>query len=250
MYFQSLQISGPSRKDAGSSGCGRQPPGRPGTALDELVVTRGGKSSRWYIFPMEEASSRPAGPELPWGAGWPPREGRAADGTSSPWRRPAAARPARSCPGELGGHQGREEQPMVHLPHGGGRQPPGRPGATLGSWVATKGGKSSRWYIFPMEAAGSRQASPELSWRAGWPPWKRRADGCAIFPMEEEGSHIRKGVRYYLTPFFCRSTPLRVTVSDFYCSCASGLDWPGLPPRLFIFSIAGNKQNVNYCLPI
>ena len=73
---------------------------------------------------------------------------------------------------------------MVHLPHGGGRQPPGRPGAALGSWVATKGGKSSRWYIFPMEAAGSRQASPELSWRAGWPPWKRRADGCTIFHME------------------------------------------------------------------
>ena len=65
-----------------------------------------------------------------------------------------------------------------------GRQPPGRPGAALGSWVATKGGKSGRWYIFPMEAAGSRQASPELSWRAGWPPWKRRADGCTIFHME------------------------------------------------------------------
>ena len=139
---------------------------RPGAALGSWVVTRGGKSSRWYIFPMEEAGSRPVGPEQPWGAGWSPGEGRAADGTSSPWRRPAAARPARSCPGELGGHQGREEQPMVHLPHGGGRQPPGRPGAALGSWVATKGGKSSRWYIFSMEAAGSRPAGPELPWEA------------------------------------------------------------------------------------
>ena len=88
-----------------------------------------------------------------------------------------------------------ESRRIYHLPHGGGWRPPGRPGAALGSWVATRGGKSSRWYIFPMEAAGSLQASPELSWRAGWPPWKRRADGCAIFPMEEEGSHIRKGVR-------------------------------------------------------
>lgn len=77
-----------------------------------------------------------------------------------------------------------ESRRIYHLPHGGGRQPPGRPGAALGSWVATKGGKSGRWYIFPMEAAGSRQASPELSWRAGWPPWKRRADGCTIFHME------------------------------------------------------------------
>ena len=161
MYFQSLQISGPSRKDAGSSGCGRQPPGRPGTALDELVVTRGGKSSRWYIFPMEEASSRPAGPELPWGAGWPPREGRAADGTSSLWRRPAVARPARSCPGELGGHQGREEQPMVHLPYGGGRQSPGQPGAVLESWVATMEEESRRMCHLPH--GGGRKPYKERS---------------------------------------------------------------------------------------
>ena len=114
-------------------GGGRQPPGRPGAVLGSWVATRGGKSSRWYIFPMGAAGSRPAGPELSWGAGRPPGEGRAADGTSSPWRRPGAIRLARSCPGELGGHQGREEQPMVHLLHGGGRQPPGRPGAALGS---------------------------------------------------------------------------------------------------------------------
>jgi len=104
-------------------GGGRQPPGRPGAALGSWVATRGGKSGRWYIFPMEETGSRPAGPEQPWGAGWPPGEGRAADGTSSPWRRPGAARPVRSSPGEQGGHQGREEQPMVHLLHGGGRKP-------------------------------------------------------------------------------------------------------------------------------
>ena len=120
----------------------------------------------WNTFPMVTAGSRPADPELPWGAGWPPGEGRAADGTSSPWERPAAARPARSCPGELGGHQGREEQPMVHLPHGGGREPSGWPGVALGSWEATRGGKSSRWYIFSMEAAGSRPAGPELPWEA------------------------------------------------------------------------------------
>ena len=115
-----------------------------------LLHAREGRADGSTIFPMEEAGSRPVGPEQPWGAGWSPGEGRAADGTS----------------------------------HEGGRQPPGRPGAVLGSWVATKGGKSGRWYIFPMEAAGSRQASPELSWRAGWPPWKRRADGCTIFHME------------------------------------------------------------------
>ena len=84
-------------------------------------------------FAMGADGRCPAGPELSWGAGWPPGEGRAADGTSSPWGRPGAIRLARSCPGELGGHQGREEQPMVHLLHGGGRQPPGRPGAALGS---------------------------------------------------------------------------------------------------------------------
>ena len=139
---------------------GRQPPGRPGAVLGSWVATKGGKSSRWYIFPMEEAGSRPAGPEQPWGAGWPPREGRAADGTSSLWRRPAVARPARSCPGELGGHHGRGEQ--TDVPSSTWRQPPGRPGAALGSW---------------------------------WLPGEERADGCAIFPMEEEGSHIRKGVR-------------------------------------------------------
>ena len=66
-------------------------------------------------------------------------------------RRPVAARPARSYPGELGGHQGREEQPMVHLPYGGGRQSPGQPGAVLESWVATKGGR----LIKPIEPISS-----------------------------------------------------------------------------------------------
>ena len=32
---------------------------------------------------------------------------------SSPWERPAAARPAQSCPGELGGHQERGAQTDV-----------------------------------------------------------------------------------------------------------------------------------------
>ena len=95
---------------------------------------------------MKAAGRAVAGPEQPWGAGWSPGEGRAADGTSSPWRRPAAARSARSSPGELGDHQGREEQPMVH----------------------------------PMKEVGSRPAGPELSWGAGWPPREgRAADGTS-----------------------------------------------------------------------
>ena len=140
-------------------GGGRQPPGRLGVALGSWVAAREGESSR----------------RCP----------------SSPWRWLVVARAARSSQGNMeahvgaGGHQERREQPTgPSSPPGGGWQPPGRPGAALGSWVATKGGKSGRWYIFPMEAAGSRQASPELSWRAGWPPWKRRADGCTIFHME------------------------------------------------------------------
>lgn len=39
---------------------------------------------------------------------------------------------------ELGGHHGREEHPMVHLPHGGDWQPSGRLGAALGSWAAAR----------------------------------------------------------------------------------------------------------------
>ena len=66
-----------------------------------LLHAREGRADGSTIFPMEEAGGRPAGPEQPWGAGWPPGEGGAADGTSSPWRRPAATRPARSSPGEL-----------------------------------------------------------------------------------------------------------------------------------------------------
>ena len=116
---------------------------------------------------MEAAGRCQGGPELPWRS-WVATRGMESKWlySPSPWGLMVDAQPARSCPGELGGHQGREEQPMVHLPHGSGRQPPGRPGAVLGSWEATRGGKSSRWYIFSMEAAGSRPAGPELPWEA------------------------------------------------------------------------------------
>ena len=139
---------------------------------------------------MVTAGRRPADPELPWGAGRPPGEGRAADGTSSPWERPAAARPARSSPGELGGHQGREEQPMVHLPHGGGRQPPGRPGAALGSWVATRGAASRRLYsLWP----GSARAVLERPWGTGEAARKWRAVGRTLLPIEAAASAGRRG---------------------------------------------------------
>jgi hypothetical protein len=77
---------------------------------------------------------------------------------------------------------------MEYLPHGDGWPPPGRPGATLGSWEATRGGKSSRWYIFPMEAAGEP---------SGWPgvalgSWEATRGGKSsrwyIFSMEAAGS--------------------------------------------------------------
>lgn len=58
-------------------------------------------------------SGRGGNAELPWRAGWPPRKGRAV------WH---------------------------HLPHGSGRQPPGRPRAVLGNWVATKRGERRRMY--------------------------------------------------------------------------------------------------------
>ena len=118
----------------------------------------------------------------PHGSGWPPD-----------W--PEAARAEiRSCLGELGGHQGREEQPMVHLPHGGDRQPPGRPGAARGIWSCPCGswwplGKGRAAYAssFPMEVARSRQSGPEWPGEyevahvgAGWPPGKGRADGCTL----------------------------------------------------------------------
>ena len=119
----------------------------------------------WNTFPMVTAGSRPADPELPWGAGRPPGEGRAADGTSSPWRRPAAAWPARSSPGELGGRQGRGEQPTVP--------------------------------IFPLEVAGSRQGGPEQPGEYGgpcgswWPPGEERAASRAkvlrFLPMGSVG---------------------------------------------------------------
>ena len=76
---------------------------------------------------------------------------------------------------------------MEYLPHGDGGQPPGRPGATLGSWEATRGGKSSRWYIFPMEEAGSHPAGPEQPWGAGWPPGERRAGGCTLCGLDPPG---------------------------------------------------------------
>ena len=142
---------------------------------EKLVATRRGESNRrGPLPPLEVAGSRQGGPEQPWGAGWPPGEGRAADGISSPWRWLAAARPARSSPGELGGHQGREEQPMVYLPHGGGRQPPGRLGVALGSWVAAREGESSRrcpsspWrWLVVARAARSSQGNMEAHVGAG-----------------------------------------------------------------------------------
>ena len=42
-----------------------------------LLHAREGRADGSTIFPMEEAGSRPAGPELSWGTGWPPREGSA-----------------------------------------------------------------------------------------------------------------------------------------------------------------------------
>lgn len=39
-----------------------------------LLHAREGRADGSTIFPMEEAGGRPAGPEQPWGAGWPPRE--------------------------------------------------------------------------------------------------------------------------------------------------------------------------------
>ena len=109
----------------------------------------------WNTFPMVTAGSRPADPELPWGAGRPPGEGRAADGTSSPWRRPAAARPARSSPGELGGHQGRGEQ--TDLPSSPWRRPAAaRPARSCpGKLVATRRTESRRMCYLPHE--GGRQ---------------------------------------------------------------------------------------------
>ena len=69
------------------------------------------------------------------------------------WRRPEVAEEEmQSCPGELGGRQGRGEQ--------------------YGT-------------IFPMGAAGSRPAGPELSWGTGWPPREGSADGC--IPMGVAG---------------------------------------------------------------
>ena len=85
---------------------------------EKLVAIRRGESNRrGPLPPLEVAGSRQGGPEQPWGAGWPPGEGRAADGISSPWRWLVVARAARSSQGNMeahvgaGGHQERREQP-------------------------------------------------------------------------------------------------------------------------------------------
>ena len=95
---------------------------------EKLVATRRGESNRrGPLPPLEVAGSRQGGPEQPWGAGWPPGEGRAADGISSPWRWLAAARPARSSQGnmelpmrELVATREGESSLRVLFPHGGG----------------------------------------------------------------------------------------------------------------------------------
>ena len=152
----------------------------------------------WNTFPMVTAGSRPADPELPWGAGRPPGEGRAADGISSPWRWLAAARPARSSPGELGGHQGRGEQ--TDLPSSPWR----RPAAARPAWSSPGelGGRQGRGEqptvpIFPLEVAGSRQGGPEQPGEYGgpcgswWPPGEERAASRAkvlrFLPMGSVG---------------------------------------------------------------
>ena len=87
-----------------------------------------------------------------------------------------------------------ESRRIYHLPHGGGRQPPGRPGAARGIWSCPCGswwplGKGRAAYAssFPMEVARSRQSGPEWPGEyevahvgAGWPPGKGRADGCTL----------------------------------------------------------------------
>lgn len=60
-------------------------------------------------FPLEVAGSRQGGPEL-------------------------LGRKYGAALEEQGGHHGREEQPMVYLPHGGDWQPSGRLGAARGIW--------------------------------------------------------------------------------------------------------------------
>ena len=63
---------------------------------------------------------------------------------------------------------------MVYLPHGGGRQPPGRLGVALGSWVAAREGESSRrcpsspWrWLVVARAARSSQGNMEAHVGAG-----------------------------------------------------------------------------------
>ena len=153
----------------------------------ELGGRQGRGEQYGTIFPMGAAGSRPAGPEQHWGAEWPPGEGRAADGTSSPWRRPAATRPARSSPGELGGHQGSGEQAAV-LSVAWIR--PGCPGAALGSWEAARGAASRRLYsLWP----GSARAVLERPWGTGEAARKWRAVGRTLLPIEAAASAGRRG---------------------------------------------------------
>lgn len=75
------------------------------------------------------------------------------------WRRPEVAEEEmQSCPGELGGRQGRGEQYGTIFPMGAaGSRRPAR--AVLGNWVATKRGE--RDGCIPMGVAG-HQTGPEL----------------------------------------------------------------------------------------
>ena len=63
---------------------------------EKLVAIRRGESNRrGPLPPLEVAGSRQGGPEQPWGAGWPPGEGRADGSTIFPMEE-AGSRPAGS----------------------------------------------------------------------------------------------------------------------------------------------------------
>ena len=69
-------------------GGGRQSPGQPGAVLESWVATMEEESRRMYHLP--HGGSRPAGPELPWGAGGYHEMREPTDVPSSPWRRKEA----------------------------------------------------------------------------------------------------------------------------------------------------------------
>ncbi len=69
-------------------GGGRQSPGQPGAVLESWVATMEEESRRMYHLP--HGGSRPAGPELPWGAGGYQERREQTDVPSSPWRRKEA----------------------------------------------------------------------------------------------------------------------------------------------------------------